>query len=309
MPSFATFNANNFFLRYRFANTFPGDTSKKSEIEATEVATIGYVPNKPFGNFGSSKFIVWDASRRELAARALAEPDGRLPDILCLQEVENLDAIRIYNQRYLGDHYPYRLLIDGHDERNIDVGVLSCCPITGIRSHVDDTDADGHRIFSRDCLEATFRLDGRETLTLFVNHLKSKLMMGDGGEDLDERKAKLRDSHARRLAQAKAVADLVEERFQGKHDRALYAVIGDFNDVAASPCRATTGPITGAGAGASPASTMSSPPRHWRSASRTRRDTAGSRISNEAASATGSSTPRASSSPSGQRGPPSRTTR
>jgi endonuclease/exonuclease/phosphatase family metal-dependent hydrolase len=234
MPSLATFNANNFFLRYRFANTFPGDTSRKSEIEATEVATIGYVPNKPFGNFGSAKFVVWDARRRELAARALAAPDGRLPDMLCLQEVENLDAIRLFNQRYLGGHYPYCLLIDGHDERNIDVGVLSCFPITEIRTHVDDRDEDGHRIFSRDCLEASFLLEGGETLTLFVNHLKSKLMMSNG-DDLDERKEKLRESHGRRLAQAKAVAALVEARFAGRHERALYAVLGDFNDVAASP--------------------------------------------------------------------------
>jgi endonuclease/exonuclease/phosphatase family metal-dependent hydrolase len=235
MPSFATFNANNFFLRYRFASTFAGDTSRKSEIEATEVATIGYVPNKPFGNFGSDKFVVWDASRRKLAARALAAPDGALPDILCLQEVENLDAIRLFNQRYLDGHYPYRLLIDGHDERNIDVGVLSCFPITEIRTHVDDVDEEGRRVFSRDCLEATFRLPGGETLTLLVNHLKSKLLLGEGGEDADARKAKLRASHARRLAQAKAVAALVEARFAGSHERALYAVLGDFNDVAASP--------------------------------------------------------------------------
>ena len=44
MTSLATFNANNFFLRYKFSKTYPGDMSKKSLIEASDAAMMGYLP-------------------------------------------------------------------------------------------------------------------------------------------------------------------------------------------------------------------------------------------------------------------------
>ena len=104
MVSLTTFNANNFFLRYKFSKNLPGSSSASSRIEASEVA-MGYLPGTAFSKY-PSQYIVWDAERRSLAARALKEPDGILPDILCLQEVENIQSIRIFNQRYLGSHYP-----------------------------------------------------------------------------------------------------------------------------------------------------------------------------------------------------------
>lgn len=48
MPTLATFNANNFFLRYKFAKTFEGDVSKKSEVEAGDVGSYGYIPTHVF---------------------------------------------------------------------------------------------------------------------------------------------------------------------------------------------------------------------------------------------------------------------
>ena len=49
------------------------------------------------------------------------------------------------------------MLIDGNDERGIDVGVLikPGLQIKSICSHVDDADNAGSRIFSRDCAEFT----------------------------------------------------------------------------------------------------------------------------------------------------------
>jgi hypothetical protein len=113
MPTISTFNANNFFLRYKFTQKYPGDMSKTSMIEASAVLgdAIGYMPGMVFQNYTKNSYIVWDADRRELAARALAEPDGVLPDILCLQEVENMAALRVFNGRYLHNHYPYLLLM------------------------------------------------------------------------------------------------------------------------------------------------------------------------------------------------------
>ncbi len=234
MPSLATFNANNFFLRYRFTNKYPGDSSNKSLIEAGEVGLVGYIPGLVFGHFPSS-YIVWDATRRQLAAQALREPDNQLPDILCFQEVENIQAIRILNDRYLGGFYSHSLLIDSYDTRNIDVGLLSRFPITRIQSYIDDFDSQGNRIFSRDCLEVDITLPDGATLTLFVNHLKSKFVQRKANESDADYQARVLTSHQKRLAQAQQVVDLVSQRFAGNHDQALYAVIGDFNDTPESP--------------------------------------------------------------------------
>jgi endonuclease/exonuclease/phosphatase family metal-dependent hydrolase len=233
MPTIATFNANNFFLRYKFNRSYPGDTSQKSLVEASEVA-MGYLQGTAFGRY-TKGYIVWDAERRLLAARALKEPHDSLPDILCFQEVDNIQAIRIFNQRYLGSYYPYSLLIDAYDPRNIDVGLLSRFPIIEVRSHIDEFDNNGNRVFSRDCLEADIELPEASKLTLLLNHLKSKLVIQKKGESTADYHDRILESHKRRLAQAKKVVEYVEERFSGQHTQALYAVIGDFNDTPYSP--------------------------------------------------------------------------
>ena len=64
MPSLATFNANNFFLRYKFAKTYPNDMSKASLIEASEVGAKGYLPGIAFGRY-TKNYIVWDPVRRQ----------------------------------------------------------------------------------------------------------------------------------------------------------------------------------------------------------------------------------------------------
>ena len=229
MPSLATFNANNLFLRYKFMRNFPGAHSPQSQVEAAEVGLHGYLPGTAFGRHPPGSYVIWDADRRVLLTRALKEPDGQLPDILCLQEVENIQAIRVLNERYLDCHYPCSLLIDGHDPRNIDVGILSRFPIRGIRSQIDELGSDGKRIFSRDCLEAQVELPGGEAITVLVNHLKSKFVEDSDNQD------DVRASHERRMAQAEWIASYVHRRFEGQHTTALYAVVGDFNDTPESP--------------------------------------------------------------------------
>ena len=171
MPSLATFNANNFFLRYKFTNKYPGDMSRHSLIEATEAALVGYLPGLAFDQIPRS-YIIWDGQRRELANRALREPDGQMPDILCLQEVENLHAVRYLDQKYFGGHYSYALLIDSKDARNIDVALMSRYPIRHVVSHIDDLDAHGSRVFSRDCLEAEIeRRDLAQSVRTLIERL------------------------------------------------------------------------------------------------------------------------------------------
>src|SRR3546814_9536500 len=51
-----------------------------------------------------------------------------------------------------GRPYDHVMLIDGNDERGIDVGLLTraAYPIDAMPSHVDDRDTKGNRIFIRD---------------------------------------------------------------------------------------------------------------------------------------------------------------
>ena len=216
MPTtICTFNANNLFVRYRFGSTFPGDMSGKSEVEA---AGFGYLPMNNDANYD-----IFSPKQRELAARALSRDGQGLPDIICLQEIESLLALRAFNDKYLDPSYPYALLIDSHDPRQIDVGILSRHEIVSVRSHVDEPgEGDDPWLFSRDCVEIELALPSNRRLTLFVNHLKSKFAMSP-----QERQR----ADQRRTLQAARVKEIVRARFPGaKFNSELFAVVGDFND-------------------------------------------------------------------------------
>jgi endonuclease/exonuclease/phosphatase family metal-dependent hydrolase len=163
--------------------------------------------------------------------------DGTWPDLLCLCEIESMLALRVFNEENLGGHYPYALLIDSYDFRQIDVAVLSRKEIISVRTHVDDLDSDGQRIFSRDCLEVTVALNksGSSTLAVLVNHLKSKFVETRGKTDaqvLAEQKA----AAERRRKQALAVRSILKLRFPGeRYGDARFAVVGDFNAAPAEP--------------------------------------------------------------------------
>ncbi|MCI0687051.1 MAG: endonuclease/exonuclease/phosphatase family protein [Sporichthyaceae bacterium] len=246
----ATFNANNLFVRYRFGQTFAGDMSRRSAVTNPN---DGYLPM-----YDPDLFDLFNSEQRELAARVLnGDGERDLPDVLCLQEVESLIALRRFNEAHLGASYPYALLIDSRDFRQIDVAVLSRFPIISARSHVDDLDPtpdDPARpwLFSRDCVEVEIALSpagrsdpGVDRLTVFVNHLKSKFV-----DPLRHRTAEARTAARQRAAehrrrQASAVADLLVERYPGaSFDTELFAVVGDLND---EPSSASMAPLVTAG--------------------------------------------------------------
>src|SRR5215211_2090655 len=145
-----SFNVNNLFVRYRFGQTFPGDMSGKSAIENPK---FGYLPV-----YDTDFLELFNPVQRDLAARAITNSRTKYPDVVCLQEVESLIALREFNEQHLASKYPYALLVDSRDFRMIDVGILSKLPILDVRSHVDDLDPDAPAntthpwLFSRDCL-------------------------------------------------------------------------------------------------------------------------------------------------------------
>lgn len=152
------------------------------------------------------------------AARVIEDVDA---DILGVVEAESRIALKRFCDAgvLLEDRprYPHVMLVDGNDDRGIDVGVLTKArfPLQRLSSHVDDVDADGP-VFSRDCPEYLFHTPSGERLVLLVNHLKSK---GFGRQS---------DNDARRLRQATRVAELYR-RLRADGVR-FVAVVGDLND-------------------------------------------------------------------------------
>lgn len=177
---------------------------------------------------GRGDWIGWLELKREEVneqatrntAAVIADMD---PDILAVVEAEDRPALVRFNENVLkldqGEDkgFGHVMLIDGNDERGIDVGLLAkdSFPVVGVRSHVDDPGPGGEPVFSRDCAEYEFDVNG-EKLRLLVNHFKSK---GFG---------KASTSNARREAQAKRVAEIYKER--AKEGWKNIVVLGDFND-------------------------------------------------------------------------------
>ena len=133
-------------------------------------------------------------------------------DILAVIEAEDRPSLARFNQELLGGLYRHIMLIDGNDERGIDVAIMTRAgfAIETIRSNVDATDAQGE-IFSRDCAQYEIRTPGGAVIHVLVNHFKSQ--SGGGG--------------AKRLRQATKVRQIVDGLVQqGKH----VAVLGDLNE-------------------------------------------------------------------------------
>lgn len=243
MPSFCTFNVNNLFVRYRFEEKFPGDMSGRSAVTDPRA---GYLPM-----YNPASFELFNSEQRELAAVAVSNNRTLWPDVVCVQEVESLIALRQWNLRHMGGRYTYSVVVDSRDLRQIDVGVLSVLPIEDIRLHLDeldplDLDRSGspRPLFSRDCLEVTVRLPRRRRLTLLVNHLKSQFIP----PELDTPQARAAARQAaddKRQRQATRIKEIVEQRFSGsRFGTELFAIVGDFNDV---PTASTMAPIASLG--------------------------------------------------------------
>lgn len=183
---------------------------------------------------GREDWIGWLELKREVvnevAIRNTAEVIRQVDaDMIAVVEAEdrpglqrfNLDVLRLDSDEDWAESwrqgYTHTMLIDGNDDRGIDVGLMTRdeYPIIGMRSHVDDGPW-GSPIFSRDCAEYEIAIPGGESLLLLINHFKSK---GYGGKQ---------ESDERRKAQAARVAEIYRERCEEGWRRIVVA--GDFND-------------------------------------------------------------------------------
>jgi endonuclease/exonuclease/phosphatase family metal-dependent hydrolase len=179
----------------------PKDTTKSVEITAT----------------GRGDWLGWvelakepvDENGTRATARVIADVDA---DVLALVEVEDRPSLVRFNKELLGGRYEHVMLVDGNDDRGIDVGIMTKkgFSIESIRSNVDIKDGDDP-VFSRDCAQYEIRTPTGKVLHVLVNHFKSQ---SGGGGDKRRRQAK----EVRRIA-----GELVKARKN-------VIVLGDLNE-------------------------------------------------------------------------------
>jgi endonuclease/exonuclease/phosphatase family metal-dependent hydrolase len=206
----ATFNCENLFQRFKFS------AAPASQKKVEDAIQNGFI-------IDSTLFQRLIDDEKKLTAKAIAATGA---DIVCLQEVENLDTLKNFCTKYLTgkNSYPYKVLIDGNDPRLIDVAIISKIPIESVVTHQYTKGSNNKNVFSRDCLEARFTIDSKP-FSVFVNHFKS--MLDKSAKTPAQSRA---NTAPKRQAQSEAVLNILKQRFGNNPGRAAWAVVGDFND-------------------------------------------------------------------------------
>jgi endonuclease/exonuclease/phosphatase family metal-dependent hydrolase len=143
-------------------------------------------------------------------------------DIIAVIEAEDRIALKQFCVGVLakvgGKAYPNIMLIDGNDDRGIDVGLMTKAGynIGTMRSHIHDMGTNKRPIFSRDCPEYCVETPNGEEIWILPNHYKSKF----GGDNAA--------SKSKRKQQAEATATIYERLISEGHKNII--VMGDLND-------------------------------------------------------------------------------
>jgi endonuclease/exonuclease/phosphatase family metal-dependent hydrolase len=163
--------------------------------------------------------VTWEATFN--TGRVLAEVDAHIQIFV---EVENRPTLLRFNEQVLkarfNKAFPHVMVIDGNDDRGIDVGIMSRYPIRSIKSHVDDRNDNGERTFSRDCPEYVIDLPSGRKVLILPNHFKSKR----GGNS--------RAVQAKRKAQADRAHEIAQD---ATAQTQLVLLGGDLNDTPDTP--------------------------------------------------------------------------
>jgi len=237
----ATFNVENLMARFDFSG-WRNNRRRDRTLGARDIKSEG-----DYRLLEQARVIAYEDDARQMTALAIADCHA---DIVCLQEVENLETLEAFEQNYLlpmtGLSYPHKVWIEGNDGRGIDVALMAReetasgepIRIDKVKSHAKRTFGDlgvhnprleemgfeaNERVFRRDCLEVNLRIGNRRS-TIFVCHFKS---MGSNRDGLTGREYTM----PVRIAEAQGVRNIIEKKFGA--DRApnmRWLVCGDLND-------------------------------------------------------------------------------
>lgn len=236
----ATFNAENIMQRFDFSGF------RNALLRDRTLSVMDISDREQFEHLEQARVVAHTDDKMQLTALAIADTRA---DIICLQEIENIEALNAFEYGYLykmtGRGYRHKYLKEGNDGRGIDVAVMTreetadgdAIEFVDMQSHAHLTYADldifsedlaninekpEEKVFRRDCLEIDFTIGGKP-LTLFVVHFKS---MGTDKNGVDGRQWTM----PVRTAEAKAVRRIIDERFGQRAARMRWMICGDFND-------------------------------------------------------------------------------
>jgi endonuclease/exonuclease/phosphatase family metal-dependent hydrolase len=219
MITVGTFNLNNLFSRFNFRgeiDTIPssgsGGISLTFENDEFRVRTF-------MGRLVRTKDL---DDTIEIARRIRDVLDV---DVLAVQEVEHIEVLKNFNRDHLNGLYPHIALVEGNDQRLIDVGVMSKLPIGAITSFQTATHPDepGRRVFSRDLLKVEILNNrGDKLFNIYNTHLKSHFV--PFGEDPVLGAAEADD---RRQRQAETVSRIISAQ---ERANSRFVLVGDMND-------------------------------------------------------------------------------
>ncbi len=174
----ATFNAENLMQRFDFSG-WGNEMRRDRTLHMLDVKD-----EKHFQTLEQARVVAHTDDTMQLTALAVADCRA---DILCMQEVENLDALNAFEYGYLfkmaGHGYRHKYLVEGNDRRGIDVCVMmrdetatgEKIEFVSMKSHAKLTYKDlgihnkalaetgnepNERIFRRDCLEIDVKVGG-----------------------------------------------------------------------------------------------------------------------------------------------------
>ena len=217
--SVGTFNLNNLFSRFNFQ------------------AEIGQLPDEDSGgitltfeedNISVRTFmghLVRAKSPDDTTEIARRITEVMNVDVLAVQEVEHIEILKRFNKDHLQNLYPHIALVEGNDQRLIDVGIMSKLPIGIIVSHQTAVHPyePNTRVFSRDLLQVEILNQNRDKLfTIYNTHLKSHFV--PFGQDPIEGAV---NANNRRRRQAETISRIIS-RMERPNSR--FILTGDMND-------------------------------------------------------------------------------
>ncbi|MFA3921093.1 endonuclease/exonuclease/phosphatase family protein [Ruegeria hyattellae] len=222
--SIGTFNLNNLFSRFNFQASVPASPSPDAGGITMTFDNADLVVRTFKGRLVKGK------DPADTATIAVRIRDVMNLDILAVQEVEHIGILKEFNRSHLGGMYPFVALVEGNDQRMIDVGILSKLPLGAITSHqmAVHPNAPGERVFGRDLLQVeVLDTSGDRLMTVYNTHLKSHFVPFD-----QDPEAGAIAANARRRRQAEMVSRILshQERRGGR-----FVLLGDMNDPEDSP--------------------------------------------------------------------------
>ena len=239
----ATFNVENLMARFDF-----GDRQRN---EDRVLRLYDFDDEEEYRDAERARMIASTDDQRQHSALAIAETDA---DIVCLQEVENLETLEAFEYGYLyrmlGNGYKTKVWRKGNDKRGIDVALMARertaagdpIEVVRVESHrlLNFGDAGlfeeelpgriqhpNERVFRRDLLEVHLRVGGTP-LTVYVSHFKA---MGGARDGEDGVRIDGRDwSMPVRLAEARAARAIITANHKTSHNWIMCADLNDYSE-------------------------------------------------------------------------------